>query len=77
MSEGVRPEGIEEWVKGAQDSITEDVCWMLVGCKADLVSAVDDDALADVIQKYGFTHMRCSAKTGESPVPRPLTRRRR
>ena len=25
VSEGVRPEGIEEWVKGAQDSITEDV----------------------------------------------------
>ena len=57
---------IPTWVESAQNSTDEDFCWMLVGCKNDLVSQVNEDQLNELIEKYQFTHMTCSSKTGEN-----------
>ena len=57
---------IPTWVESAQNNVDEDFCWLLVGCKNDLVSQVNEERLEELIQKYQFTHMTCSSKTGEN-----------
>lgn len=57
---------IPTWVEAAQNNVEDDVCWMLVGCKNDLVSCVNEDKLQEINERYGFTHMTCSSKTGDN-----------
>ena len=66
VSEASSLEVIPTWVEAAHNNVEDDVCWLLVGCKNDLVSSVDEERLQDIIERYGFTHMTCSSKTGEN-----------
>ncbi|EKE38433.1 hypothetical protein ENUP19_0311G0008 [Entamoeba nuttalli] len=66
VSENSSLDVVPTWVEAAQNSVDDNVCWLLVGCKSDLVNSVDEEKLKEIIEKYHFTHLTCSSKTGDN-----------
>lgn len=64
-----RPETLQtlhEWLLDVQKFGSKNSACLLVGCKSDLPSKIDDQDIIDFSQQYGIPWIKCSAKTGDN-----------
>lgn len=59
-------EALSSWISEIKEKGEKDVVWMLVGCKCDCPSVVNDEAIEAIVRENGCLQMVCSAKSGES-----------